>query len=99
MSYGSCIFNVTTSTVQGIVAPTTITVNPCAFDTNTTGKTVTTGSTATFTVPATLILGSASSSAATVTITVTNSGGTNTLTVNGGSLGTVTGTVTTGASS
>ena len=98
VSYGSCIFNVTTSTVPGIVAPTTITVNPCAFDANTAGKTVTAGSTATITVPAALILGAATSTAANVTITVTNNGATNTLTVNGGSLGSVTGTVTTGAS-
>ena len=99
LTYGSCIFNVTSSTIPGIVAPIAITVTPCAFDANTSGKNVTQGDTATFTVPATLILGTATSSATTVTITVTNNGATNTLTVNGGSLGSVSGTVTTGAAS
>lgn len=97
MSYGSCIFNVTESTVPGLVAPTTITINPCAFDAATNGQTVPEGGTATFTTTSTLVLGTTASSGATVTVTVTNTGGVNTVTVNGGSLGTVTGTVTTGA--
>lgn len=97
MSYGSCIFNVTESTIPGIVAPTSITINPCAFDATTGGQTVPEGGTSTFTTTSTLVLGTTSSSGATVTVTVTNSGGVNTVTVNGGTLGTVTGTVTTGA--
>lgn len=99
MSYGSCIFNVTSSTVPGIVAPTTITVSPCAFDANTSGETVAQGSTGTIETTANLVLGTTQSSAATVIVTVTNTNGTNTVTINGGSLGTVTGTVVTGAAS
>lgn len=98
VTYGSCIFNVTNSTIPGIVAPTTITINPCAFDVNTTGKTVQEGATATINATSVLVLGTASSLPAAVAVTVTNSGGVNTVTVNGGSLGTVTGTVTTGGS-
>jgi hypothetical protein len=99
MSYGSCIFNITSSTIAGIVAPSTIPVSPCAFDVATGGKTVTEGSSASIPTTATLLLGTGvTSSGTSVTVTVTNSGGTNTVTVNGGALGTVTGTVTTGAS-
>ena len=100
LSFGSCIFNITSSTIPGIVAPTTIPVSPCAFDTSTGGQTVTEGSTATFTTTSTLLLGTGTTSAtAEVTVTVTNSAGVNTVTVNGGTLGTVTGTVLTGAGS
>jgi hypothetical protein len=97
MSYGSCIFNVTESTIPGLVAPTSITINPCAFDATTSGQTVPEGGTSTFTTTSSLILGTTSSSGTTVTVTVTNTNGVNTVTVNGGTLGTVTGTVTTGA--
>ena len=96
-TYGSCIFNVTGSTIPSIVAPATITVNPCSFDVNTTGKTVQEGATATVNATSVLVLGTTSSSPASVVVTVTNSGGVNTVTVNGASLGTVTGTVVTGA--
>jgi hypothetical protein len=98
MSFGSCIFNITSSTIPGIIAPSAITVTPCEFDVNTAGKTVTEGTTGSIATTATLLLGTGATSAgAAVTVTVSNSGGTNTVTINGGALGTVTGTVTTGA--
>jgi hypothetical protein len=100
LSFGSCIFNIEASTIPGIVAPTTITVTPCAFDADTGGETVIEGGTTTFTTSSTLLLGTGTTSApATVTVTVTNVNGVNTVTVNGGTLGTVTGTVVTGGGS
>lgn len=100
LGFGSCIFNITSSTIPGIVAPTSITVSPCAFDASTSGQTVTEGSTKTFTTTSTLVLGTGTTSdTASVTVTVTNSGGVNTVTVSGQSLGTVSGTVLTGAGS
>ena len=100
LSFGSCIFNITSSTIPGIVAPKTITITPCAFDADTGGETITQGATNTFTTSSTLVLGTGTTSApADVTVTVTNANGVNTVTVNGGSLGTVTGTVLTGGGS
>lgn len=97
LSFGSCKFEVTFSTISGIVAPKTIIVSPCEFDADTGGETVLAGSTSTFTTSSTLMLGTGTTSApADVTVTVTNSNGVNTVTVNGGNLGTVTGTVLTG---
>lgn len=98
MSFGSCIFNVTASTIPGMVVGTPITVTPCSFSVSTVGKAVTEGTTSTISTTATMTLGTAPSTAAPITVTVTNSGGTSTVSVNGGSLGTVAGTVTTGAS-
>jgi hypothetical protein len=100
LSFGSCIFNITASTIPGIVAPTIIPVTPCAFDAETGDETVAQGGTNTFTTTSTLLLGTGTTSApAIVTVTVTNVNGVNTVTVNGGTLGTVAGTVVTGGGS
>jgi len=81
-TFGSCIFNVTASTVPGIVAPTAITVNPCTLTVDTSGDVVGT----TNTDGATLNLGGSSSNSVNVTVTVAADGS---VVVNSTQVGTV----------
>ena len=81
-TFGSCIFNVTASTVPGIVAPIAITVNPCTLTVNVQGDVVGT----TNTDAATLTLGGNSSNSVNVSVTV---GADGSVVISGTQVGTV----------
>ena len=81
-TFGSCICNVTASTVAGIVAPTAITVDPCTLTVNTQGNVVGT----TNTDAATLTLGGNSSNSVNVSVTVGSDGS---VVISGTQVGTV----------
>lgn len=98
MGYGSCIFNVTASTLSGLVVGTPITVSPCSFAISTSGQVATQGATTSLSTTSTFQLGAATSASAPIVVSVTNVNGVNTVNVGSVSLGTVVGTVTTGAS-
>jgi hypothetical protein len=98
MSYGSCKFNVTASTLPGLIVGATITIDPCSFAITTAGQVTTQGATSNLSTTSTLQLGTLTSSPATIVVSVTNVNGVNTVNVGSVAVGTVTGTVNTGAS-
>lgn len=98
MGYGSCIFNITASTLPGLVVGTPITVSPCSFAISTSGQVATQGTTTSLSTTSTFQLGAATSASAPIVVSVSNVNGVNTVNVGSVSLGTVVGTVATGAS-
>ena len=82
MTYGSCIFTVTSSTLPALPVGTVKTVNPCSLDVNTAGQ----GTGSSQQRPVTLILGTITSDPTTVAVLVTAQGE---VIVNGVSAGSV----------
>lgn len=91
-TFGSCIFNITASTIPGLIAPRTITVGTCSVKIPTTAGVagVTTNRPVSFT------LGALTGTGSTVPILINANGD---VTIGGFTVGRVTVTVTTGASS
>ena len=70
MSYGSCIFTVTASSLSSVTIGQKITVNPCSLDVNTEGQ----GTGSTQDRPVTLVLGTTTSIPVSVPVLVTAQG-------------------------
>lgn len=83
VSYGSCIFSVTTSSVASVPVGTVFTASPCNLSAATGGQ-VANG--AAFSIPVTLVLGAVTSNAVALPVTVTPTGQ---VSVNGVLIGTV----------
>jgi hypothetical protein len=92
MRFGSCIFDVSFSTIAGLVAPRTITIPTCSVNIPTNGAVV--GSTTS--LPLTFTLGALTGTGSTVTIIMAANGD---VTIGGIAVGRVTVTSITGASS
>ncbi len=92
VTFGSCIFNITSSTIPGLVAPLTITIPTCSVNIPTSAGVAG----ATTNRPVTFTLGALTGTGSTVPVVIAANGD---VTIGGIAVGRVTVTVTTGAGS